>query len=189
VSKEQIWIFGYGSLMWNPNFEYLNTENGYLIGWNRQFCQASPDHRGTPESPGCVVTLIPQKDSRCYGRLYQISRQEYQRVFAYLDQRECEGYQRLTITVQALDGSSREAVVYIADQHNPHFKQNWTLDTIAKRILVSSGPSGSNLDYFLKLRSCLSQFSPKDEHVEEIANIISATSREGAARLSFKSSI
>ena len=172
VSNKRFWIFGYGSLIWNPNVLFLRSENAFVQGWKRQFVQGSPDHRGVPERPGCVVTIVPDQQGRCYGRLYQIERKEYNRVFAYLDVRECKGYRRLTLDVQTLSGEEMEAFTYVATEENPYYLSDWSIEDIANRIREAHGPSGSNLEYFNKLRESLATFAPRDEHIEELARHI-----------------
>src|SRR5690606_19916645 len=61
------WIFAYGSLLWRPDFPYNQRRRAAVRGWRRRFWQASPDHRGRPEAPGRVVTLIAEADALCHG--------------------------------------------------------------------------------------------------------------------------
>ena len=170
VSESSVWIFGYGSLIWRPNFKYLRSEQGHLSGWKRFFYQGSPDHRGTPECPGCVVTIVREPRAQCFGRLYLIEQAEYSRVFSYLDEREAEGYEKLLLLVETLNGESIEAVVYVASTQNPHFLDNWSILEIARRIRTAAGPSGSNLEYFWRLHDSLEASGVVDDHVMAIAS-------------------
>ena len=179
MSKESVWIFGYGSLIWRPNFQYLRSEEGVLSGWNRVFYQGSPDHRGTPECPGCVATIVCEPRAQCFGRLYLIEQTEYARVFSYLDKREAEGYQRLLLWVTTLKGERIEAVVYVASAQNPHFLDGWSISDLAVRIRVAVGPSGSNLEYFWQLYNSLEAFGFVDEHLQASAKELRVESPSG----------
>ena len=86
------WVFGYGSLIWRPDFEYMERLPASLRGWERRFWQASPDHRGTPEAPGRVVTLVPVSGAVCEGMAYRIAGAVWAPIRAALDHREKAGY-------------------------------------------------------------------------------------------------
>ena len=110
------WVFGYGSLIWRVDFPYLERRRATLHGWARRFWQGSHDHRGTPEAPGRVLTLIPAPNAACVGMAYSVD----DAVFAHLDHREKNGYARMTLTIALCDGAKRvPSVVYVADQGNP----------------------------------------------------------------------
>jgi glutathione-specific gamma-glutamylcyclotransferase len=76
-----LWIFGYGSLIWRPDFDYLERRRTRLHGWQRRFWQGSHDHRGIPERPGRVVTLVRAHDGYCDGMAYRVERDTAERVF------------------------------------------------------------------------------------------------------------
>ena len=162
------WIFGYGSLIWKPNFPFLKQTPAILTGWERRFFQASPDHRGTPSDPGRVVTLLPNPHEQCHGMAYLLDPCEKDNILEYLDIREQEGYELLTETIQLYSGEFTQALIYIASTNNPHFLGPAPITEIAQHIQRCHGPSGSNLDYFMKLRHALSQFAPADSHIESI---------------------
>ncbi|MEC7985557.1 MAG: gamma-glutamylcyclotransferase [Myxococcota bacterium] len=162
------WIFGYGSLIWKPNFPYVEKRYATLFGWCRRFYQGSPDHRGTEENPGRVVTLLPDAGTRCFGVAYRIAEKDRHDIFTYLDVREQGGYQLLTEEVHFLDGGSALAYVYIATVQNPYYIGADTPQAMANHIYNSHGPSGANLQYFLQLRKALQSFAPVDSHIEEI---------------------
>ncbi|KAE9417783.1 hypothetical protein Angca_003244, partial [Angiostrongylus cantonensis] len=87
-----MWIFGYGSLLWNPNFPFTQKIPGVVSGYARRFWQLSPDHRGTPEKPGRTVTLVPDANSVCWGIAFKVAEENVHATREYLDTREKAGY-------------------------------------------------------------------------------------------------
>ena len=154
------WVFGYGSLIWKQGFPFLDARRGFITGWSRRFWQGSHDHRGLPQAPGRVVTLIAEADARCHGRAFLVEPP----VFAHLDHREKNGYERVAVDIHFADGPAR-GVVYRAPEDNPAFLGPAPLDAMAEQIRNSSGPSGSNRDYLLQLARALRELEVADAHV------------------------
>ena len=73
-NSDTVWVFGYGSLMWRPDFKYLNSGQASINGWSRRFWQGSTDHRGVPGAPGRVVPRVETPDACCGGMAYEIDR-------------------------------------------------------------------------------------------------------------------
>lgn len=119
-----VWLFGYGSLIYKTDFPYLACRPACIYGWQRRFWQGSHDHRGTPEAPGRVVTLVEAAAKRCVGMAYQVT----PATFAHLDQREKNGYLRFFTELHWLDNAGphstadssgiEQGVVYIANPDN-----------------------------------------------------------------------
>jgi cation transport regulator ChaC len=165
---DAVWLFGYGSLIFKADFPWQQRRPASIMHWQRRFWQGSHDHRGTPEKPGRVVTLMPQQDARCVGMAYLIS----PTVFEQLDFREKNGYYRFVTELQFDDASRAEGLVYIATEDNPAFLGPASEADIARHISDAVGPSGRNVDYLLELAAALRQLTADDAHVFAIENAL-----------------
>ncbi len=165
-----VWIFGYGSLLFRPDFPFDHREVVRLDGWERRFWQGSTDHRGVPEAPGRVVTLVERAAARCHGVAFRVTRGEEERVLAYLDHRERGGYTRASVALHTTSGAQiEEAVTYIAHRDNPCWLGEAPLAAIAAQVRTAAGPSGKNRDYVLSLERVLAEAGIVDAHVSELA--------------------
>ncbi|SEN28084.1 Cation transport regulator ChaC [Duganella sp. CF517] len=184
-----VWLFGYGSLIYKADFPYLQRRPASIANWTRRFWQGSHDHRGTPEAPGRVVTIIEQAGAICHGMAYLVTPE----VFAHLDHREKNGYLRLATTITFDDGDSGSGddrtgragegndgngstigLVYIATPDNTAFLGEASEQEIARHIARSTGPSGPNSDYLNHLAHALRELGRHDQHVFEIERHLAA---------------
>ncbi|MEO6968668.1 MAG: gamma-glutamylcyclotransferase [Rhodanobacteraceae bacterium] len=170
AGHSQVWVFGYGSLIWKTDFPYLECRPARIHGWARRFWQGSHDHRGTQTSPGRVVTLVRETDAVCAGMAYLVA----PNVFAYLDHREKNGYLRVGVALRFENGGRAEGIVYLADDDNTAFLGPATEQEIAAQIARSSGPSGPNRDYLLHLARALREIGADDPHVFAIERALLA---------------
>jgi cation transport protein ChaC len=159
-----VWLFGYGSLIYKVDFPFLEQRPATIEGWARRFWQGSHDHRGTPEAPGRVVTLIQQPGVACKGMAFRVSPD----VFEHLDVREKNGYLRFTTPMTFEDGTVKDGLVYIATEDNAAFLGPAPAAEIARHIARSEGPSGPNREYLLNLAEALRALGDHDAHVFEI---------------------
>ncbi|KAJ3823152.1 ChaC-like protein [Lentinula raphanica] len=168
-------VFGYGSLIFKvphhrPPPHVISEVHGFLKGYVRRFAQKSHDHRGTPENPGRVVTLIhkeewdvfsgsdafPDEDI-VWGKAYTIDPAFEKEVREYLDYREKDGYTLETVDVWGVDLDGEEVIVlhgvccYVGRNDNPSFIGSEPLDVLAHKIWESVGPSGPNKEYLYNL--------------------------------------
>lgn len=164
ADDDEVWLFAYGSLIFKADFPYLERRAAHIQGWVRRFWQGSHDHRGTPEAPGRVVTLMRQPGATCHGMAYRITPE----VLGPLDVREKNGYLREVTRLHFDDATppaSAEGLVYLATEDNAAFLGDATLDAIAEQIAVAHGPSGPNRDYLVNLAQALRELGVDDPHV------------------------
>ena len=175
------WVFGYGSLVWRPAFGYAAREPGFIEGWTRRFWQGSTDHRGVPEAPGRVVTLVPEASARCWGVAYRIAPDEVETVLAKLDHREQGGYERHPTWVHT-ERWAREALVYVATPQNPNYLGPAPVPEIAAQVRRSHGPSGANTEYVLRLAEALRGIGADDPHVFDLERELRDVTDSGDVR-------
>ena len=168
-----IWIFGYGSLVWRPDFPFAERRAGWIEGWARRFWQGSTDHRGVPGAPGRVVTLIEVAGAVCWGMAYRIAPAEREAVLAHLDHREKGGYRMERLALRFASGAPpAEALVWRATPDNPNYLGPAEAGDIARQVRASHGPSGPNIEYVLRLAESLRVLGADDPHVFEIEALL-----------------
>lgn len=172
-----MWIFGYGSLIFRPAFAYVERRPAYVTGYVRRFWQGSPDHRGTPEAPGRVVTLLAASSPAEHtgGCAYRIAPDEADAILRALDEREIAGFERKLLPLLDAPGgvAFAEGITWIAGDANPHFLGPLPEAAIAAHVRRSHGPSGPNIDYVRNLVGALRELAIADAHVEAIARELS----------------
>ena len=164
AGRHQVWLFGYGSLIYKADFPFIERRPAHIFGWSRRFWQGSHDHRGTPEAPGRVATLIPLEGAVCQGMAYLVTPEE----FAHLDHREKNGYLRVAIDIHFDAGGVEEGLIYIAAADNAAWLGDAPVEEIARHIASASGPSGPNVEYLLRLAAALREMGHHDDHVHAI---------------------
>ncbi|XP_055902918.1 putative glutathione-specific gamma-glutamylcyclotransferase 2 [Eupeodes corollae] len=184
-TDEDLWIFGYGSLVWKADFSFIDKKQGYIEGYQRRFFQHSIDHRGTPDRPGRVVTLVPSNNQqdRVYGVAYRIAKQEKNEVLAHLDFREKNGYQRKTLKfIEFGTGYTNDIIIYIATNDNDSFAggNEDDLQPIADQIYTTAGPSGPNREYLYYLANAMRDLFPGvvDDHLFKLEEIVKERERK-----------
>lgn len=160
----EVWLFGYGSLIWKVDFEFIERRPARIHGWTRRFWQGSHDHRGTSDAPGRVATLIAEAGATCAGMAYRIT----PAVFDHLDMREKNGYLREVVPIELAGGDRVEGLIYIAGPGNEAFLGHASDSDIAAQIARARGPSGLNRDYLMQLARALRTIGEDDPHVFEI---------------------
>ena len=169
------WIFGYGSLIWRPGFVFEQRVMATLVGWRRAFTQRSPDHRGTPENPGRVLTLRACNGDQCHGVAFRVSPENWSKTLRYLDDRERGGYERVMVDL-SLGSAIVSAITYVAPPGNPHDAGYESYETIARIVKNAHGPSGSNREYITELHEALRVEGIVDKEMSNIVRMLTQLS-------------
>lgn len=142
-----LWVFGYGSLMWRPGFPYTEHGPAQLHGYHRALCIRSHVHRGTPERPGLVLGL--DRGGRCRGVAFRVAAAEVEATVHYLREREqaTAVYLERRLPVRLPGGQIVEALAYIADRKHPQYAGRLEFDEVLRMVRDGEGISGRNPDY------------------------------------------
>ena len=148
---EDRWVFGYGSLMWRPGFDFLDRQAATLHGRRRAFCIYSVHHRGTYERPGLVLGLAPGGSVR--GVAYRVAADRWPETYAYLREREqpTETYIESSAMVRLADGGEASVLTFLSDRKHSQWAGDLSFEQQAERIAGNSGLSGRNIDYLRDL--------------------------------------
>lgn len=169
--EKGLWVFGYGSLVWNPGFRFKRSQIGYITGYDRRFWQGNDTHRGTPGRPGRVATLVENGRGQTWGRAFEVSESSASESLAYLEQREgtLGGYVTNLVSFQPRDQREEPFLVllYVATRANPLYLGPAPLLQLAQEIGEAKGASGDNIEYVLRLADFMREHVPHiwDDHL------------------------
>ncbi|MEX0340136.1 MAG: gamma-glutamylcyclotransferase [Arenibacterium sp.] len=144
-----MWVFGYGSLLWNPGFEVARSELATLPGYARSFCMRSIHHRGTEEEPGLVLALDEAEGAACDGLALAVASGRESETLEYLRERELisSAYLERNLQVTLNSGETVEAVTYVIDAAHVQYCGGLPLEEQAHIIAHAVGGRGPNSEY------------------------------------------
>ncbi len=170
-AAEDLWVFGYGSLIWRPGFEFAERVPAHILGMHRSLCIYSFDHRGTPERPGLVLGL--DFGGACRGIAYRVAARQRPATLKYLRDREqtTAVYRELFHGI-ALDGKPErrvDALCYAVDRGHPQYAGRLTHDRQLQIVRQARGRSGNNRDYVLETAKALDALGIIDHDLQVLA--------------------
>ena len=162
MSPSENWVFGYGSLIWRPGFDFEECHDAILTGYHRDMCITSVVHRGTPDVPGLVSGLKP--GGACHGRAYRVSDHIWTDVLAYLDARELvnDVYLRIQHDVQLADQRQVDCWCYVADTEHHQYAGNLSRAERVALLKQGVGPEGTSLEYLKGIVAHLDELGMED---------------------------
>lgn len=178
---QPVWLFAYGSLIWNPLFEYAERQPATLHGWQRRFCLRLHAGRGSAEQPGRMLAL--DRGSHCRGVAFRIGEQGLRDELALVWIREMPygSYNVIWGRLQLAGGRKVQALTFVANPAQQQYVADACIATVAPLVARACGPMGSNMDYLLSLEKTLAQFAIHDAYV---AALVQAAKRSGGSPVS-----
>jgi len=162
-----LWVFGYGSLLWDPGFTPTETIKACLHDYHRSFCMLSIHHRGSEDDPGLVLALDTQAGGRCTGVAFRVAEAEEADVLAMLRERELvsSAYYEDTVPLVTDNGETIEALAYIINRDHVQYCQ-FDLEKQAQMIAHAVGGRGPNTDYLYNTAAHLDELSIRDDDMK-----------------------
>lgn len=164
---QDLWVFAYGSLIWDPAVYVEEYRRGVLSGWRRSFCMLLEGGRGSHDRPGLMAAL--DQDGQCDGVVFRIAAELVDRETKFMWNREmfAGAYRPVFIDVATPQGSV-EALVFVMDQTNRRYSPHLTIEEAARMIAVAEGGLGPNFDYLQSLVSHLDELGIHDDEMKQL---------------------
>jgi glutathione-specific gamma-glutamylcyclotransferase len=185
-ANDDLWVFAYGSLMWRPDFPFLERVEARLLGAHRSLCVFSFVHRGTAERPGLVLGL--DRGGACRGIAYRVSAHARAETIHYLRKREqvTSVYREVVRPVRLRSQTDRRvpALCYIVDRGHPQYAGRLSLDRQLHLVRQGHGLSGANRDYVIATVAALEQLGYRETELHRLAQLLRAQMSEIKAQRS-----
>ena len=168
LPRGDLWVFGYGSLMWSPGFRYTERSAGRLRGYHRALCILSHRYRGTPGRPGLVMGLC--RGGSCWGIAFRVPAARAQRVLCTLWRREMLNrvYWPRLVPVTLRRGRRVQALAFVADPEHRQFVGELDLHGRAQLVAQGIGERGPCMDYIRNTILHMAQLGVRDPHLERV---------------------
>lgn len=177
-----LWVFGYGSLIWNPGFPVAETRLATLYGYARSFCMSSIHHRGTVEHPGLVLALDPRPEALCDGLAFRVPDADAAATVEYLRERELisSAYVERNLTIVLEGGPPVTALVYVVDTAHQQYVAGLTLEDQAQIIATAVGGRGPNTEYLWNTARHLAELGIGDPDLDWLAGRVAELTGEAS---------
>lgn len=176
---EDIWVFGYGSLMWRPGFPYIEKTEARLYGYHRRFCVYSHVYRGSPEAPGLVLGL--DRGGSCRGMAFRVAAGDAAQTLDYLDDRELiySVYKPVRVSLRTPERAPLKAHTYVVKPGDRQHAMGLSDDELIDLLVSRQGQSGTNLDYLRNTVGHLRDFEIYDRSLEALLQVAEARATRG----------
>ncbi|MGO4440876.1 gamma-glutamylcyclotransferase [Rhizobium sp. RAF56] len=172
LDMDEFWVFGYGSLMWNPGFAFEEKSEALVFGHRRALCVRSWVHRGTQESPGLVLGL--DHGGSCRGMAFRVALPHRSDVIAYLRERELvtHVYLERLLPVRLRSGRRVTALTYVVDRSHRQYAGALETQEAAGIVHSAKGQSGPNDAYVFNTLEHLREMGIRDHWLEAVGSEI-----------------
>ncbi|WP_246107310.1 gamma-glutamylcyclotransferase [Puniceibacterium confluentis] len=173
-----MWVFGYGSLLWNPGFDVVERAAATLPDYARSFCMRSIHHRGTEDAPGLVLALDEHPGAVCDGLALRVAPGQETATLEYLRERELisSAYLERMLQIRLSDGRNVQAVTYVIDAAHAQYCGGLALEEQAQIIAHAVGGRGPNTEYLFNTARHLAELGIPDAELQWLSERVEAIS-------------
>lgn len=171
VPRGDLWVFGYASLMWSPDFPHSERRSCMLHGYHRSLCIYSHRHRGTPDVPGLVMGLC--RGGSCWGVAFRIPARKVRSALTTLWHREMVNrvYQPRIVPVR-FDGKTVTAVAFVADSSHSQFAGRLSVSQTARLVAQGCGLRGQNIDYLSQTVAHMDELGIREGQLHQVLGVV-----------------
>lgn len=170
-----VWVFAYGSLIWNPGFEPAERRLATLRDFQRSFSMRSIHHRGSETRPGLVLALDFEEGAACRGVALRLPEGEEPEALRVLRERELvsSAYVERAVRLETEAGPIG-ALAFVMSRDHPQYAGGLPLDVQAGIIAAAHGGRGPNDEYLFATVEALAALGIRDEELERLAELVRA---------------
>jgi glutathione-specific gamma-glutamylcyclotransferase len=171
--REDVWLFGYGSLMWNPAMHFAEHRGGRVLGWHRSYCLWLEAGRGSPEQPGLMLGL--DRGGAASGALFRVPAEHARDELLLPFRRELftYSYEARWVSVATPTGQLR-ALTFVVNRQGPHYRHHLPLDQVARHVATATGTLGSCMEYLTQTLRSLDELGLDDRMLRKVLHLIAA---------------
>jgi cation transport protein ChaC len=181
-NNKDVWLFGYGSLIWNPAFHFTERQIGRVHGWHRRFCLWTSLGRGSPETPGLVLGL--DVGGSCIGTAFRISADQARGELSLVWRREMlnGAYVPRWVTVDCAGAGRIQAITFTVNRHYPRYADRLDNERVARVLTNAQGYLGRCADYFFSTIHALEELGIHDSQLFQLYDRVIVLCAERARR-------
>ncbi|USG61869.1 gamma-glutamylcyclotransferase [Sneathiella marina] len=166
---QDLWVFGYGSLLWNPAFHYVDCQPARLFGYRRRFCLQSSIGRGSKERPGLMLAL--DRGGSCNGRAFRIESKKIESETEILWMREMiSGSYDAKMVRMKLPHKTVSGLTFVMNRHHPRYIDKLDMEATAKLLATGEGHLGTCREYLMNTIAHLEEMEVKDKYLHQLAS-------------------
>jgi glutathione-specific gamma-glutamylcyclotransferase len=169
AKTDDVWIFAYGSLMWNPMLHFDQRQVATLHGWHRSFCLRMDIGRASPGMPGRMLALESGGHTHGIALKLSPSTMEEELRLVWIREMVLGSYKPTWAPVTMGDGPETHAIVFVADTTREQYASDSCVTTVAPLVARAAGKFGSNAEYLFELQAALNECCLRDRYIEELA--------------------
>jgi glutathione-specific gamma-glutamylcyclotransferase len=168
---EDVWLFGYGSLMWNPAMHFADHRGGRVLGWHRSYCLWLEAGRGSPEQPGLMLGL--DRGGTASGALFRVPADQVRTELLLPFRRELftHSYEARWVSVVTRDEKLR-ALTFVVNRDGGRYAHRLPLDQVARHVAIASGTLGSCMEYLTHTLRSLEELGLDDRMLRKVLHLI-----------------